>query len=134
MSQDPNAEFDHAVLDKIDHSPIGAVPTTPAYQDALRRLYAAQQVYASADHKGGHVTARSLTKLPFFHASNLDAFIAGEISDDQLETNASIYDRYVQSLPLDLRARAEKLRLMVTGKAIHHRAKHGQAVVHDPMH
>ena len=55
---DPNAEFDHAVLDKIDASPIGAVPTTPAYQDALRRLYAARQVYASADHKGGHVTAR----------------------------------------------------------------------------
>jgi hypothetical protein len=134
MSQDPNAEFDHAVLDKIDQSPIGAVPTTPAYQDALRRLYAAQQVYASADHKGGHVTARSLTQLPSFHANNLEAFIAGEISDDALETNASIYDRYVHSLPLDHRARAEKLRLVVTGKAVHHRAKAGHAVVHDPMH
>jgi hypothetical protein len=134
MSQDPNAEFDHAVLDKIDLSPIGAVPTTPAYQDALRRLYAAQQVYASADHKGGHVTARSLNQLPSFHADNLEAFIAGEISDDQLETNASIYERYVQSLPLDLRARAEKQRLMVIGKAVHHRAKAGHAIVHDPMH
>ena len=74
---DPNADFDHAVLDKIDASPIGAVPTTPAYQDALRRLYAAQQVYASADHKGGHVTTRSLAQLPCFHAHNLEAFIAG---------------------------------------------------------
>lgn len=134
MSTDPTAEFDHAVLDKIDHSPIGAVPTTPAYQDALRRLYAAQQVYASADHKGGHVTARSLAALPFFHAHNLDDFIAGRITDDTLETNASIYDRYMQSLPLDQRARAEKLRVMVTGKAIHHRAKHGVAAVHDPLH
>ena len=131
---DPNAEFDHAVLDKIDASPTGAVPTTPAYQDALRRLYAARQVYASADHKGGHVTARSLAQLSFFHAHNLDAFIAGAIDDTALETNASIYDRYVQSLPLDQRARAEKHRVPVIGKAIHHRAKHGQAIPHDPLH
>lgn len=134
MSQDPNAEFDHAVLDKIDQSPIGAVPSTPAYQDSLRRLYAAQQVYASADHKGGHVTARSLIPLPFFHANNLEALIAGEISDDALETNASIYDRYVQSLPIDQRARADKLRLMVIGKAVHHRAKAGQTIAHEPLH
>ena len=87
---DPNAEFDHAVLDKIESSPVGAVPMTPAYQDALRRLYAARQVYASADHKGGHVTARSLAKIPFFHAQNLDAFIAGSIADDALEPNKSI--------------------------------------------
>jgi hypothetical protein len=134
MNSDPNAEFDHAVLDKIELSPIGAIASTPAYQDALRRLYAAQQVYPSADHKGGHVTARSLTKLPFFHANNLEAFIAGEIDDTALEPNASIYDRYVQSLPLDLRARAERDRLMVIGKAIQHRTKHGVAVVHDPLH
>ena len=131
---DPNAEFDHAVLDKIDASPLGAVPTTPAYQDALRRLYAAQQVYASADHKGGHVTTRSLTQLPLFHARNLEAFVAGTIDDTALETNASIYDRYVHSLPLDRRGRAEKQRLMVIGKAVHHRAKHGVAAVHDPLH
>lgn len=131
---DPNAEFDHAVLDQIDHSPIGAVPATPAYQDALRRLYAARQVYASADHKGGHVTARSLATLPAFHAHNLDDFIAGKITDGALETNASIYDRYVHSLPLDQRARAEKQRVMVIGKAVHHRAKHGVAAVHDPLH
>lgn len=134
MSTDPNAEFDHAVLDKIDASPVGAVPTTPAYQDALRRLYAAQQVYASADHKNGHVTARALTQLPSFHAENLEAFIAGEIDDTALETNAGIYERYVHSLPIDQRARAESLRLMVIGKAIHHRTKHGVAAIHDPLH
>lgn len=131
---DPNAEFDHAVLDKIELSPIGALPMTPAYQDALKRLYAANQVYPSADHKGGHVTARSLTLLPFFHANNLDAFIAGEISDDAIESNASIYDRYVASLPPAHRARAEEYRATVIGKAIHHRTKAGQAVVHDPLH
>src|SRR3954468_4758096 len=99
MSVDPNAEFDHAVLDKIEFSPQGVVPTTPAYQDALQRLYAAQQVYPSADHKGGHVTDRSLARLHFFHANNLDAFIAGEIAEEALEPNKSIYDRYVASLP-----------------------------------
>lgn len=131
---DPNAEFDHAVLDKIEASPIGALPNTPAYQDALRRLYAAQQVYPSADHKGGHVTARSLIQLPSFYASNLEAFIAGAIADDALEPNASIYERYVQSLPLDFRAKAEAHRLTVIGKAVHHRAKHGVEAVHDPLH
>ena len=131
---DPNAEFDHAVLDKIEASPIGAVPVTPAYQDALRRLYAAGQVYPSADHKGGHVTARSLASRPFFHAHNLDAFIAGKIPDDALEPNKTIYDRYVASLPAADRPRAEAHRLAVIGKAIHHRAKHGQAIPHDPLH
>ncbi|HEY0967533.1 MAG TPA: hypothetical protein VGD88_09100 [Opitutaceae bacterium] len=134
MSIDPNAEFDHAVLDKIELSPIGAVPTTPAYQDALKRLYAARQVYAHADHKGGHVTARSLAALPLFHAQNLDAFIAGKIAEEALESNASIYDRYVQSLAPGLRARAEALRVAVIGKPHHHRAKHGGEVVHDPLH
>lgn len=131
---DPNAEFDHAVLDKIELSPIGAAPLTPAYQDALKRLYAAKQVYPSADHKGGHVTARSLTQLPFFHANNLDAFIAGEISDEAIEPNASIYDRYVAALPAPHRAKAEEYRLTVIGKAVHHRAKAGQPIVHDPLH
>jgi hypothetical protein len=131
---DPNAEFDHATLDKIEASPIGALPNTPAYQDSLRRLYAAQQVYPSADHKGGHVTARSLIQLPFFHANNLEAFIAGEINDDALESNASIYERYVQSLGIDQRAKAESYRLTVIGKAVHHRAKHGVVAIHDPLH
>jgi hypothetical protein len=131
---DPNAEFDHAVLDKIEASPIGAVPSTPSYQDALKRLYAARQVYPSADHKGGHVTARSLANLPSFHAENLGAFMAGAFAEEQLETNASIYSRYVSSLPAGLRARAEALRQMVIGKPILHRARHGHTDVHDPLH
>ena len=131
---DPNAEFDHAVLDKIEASPTGAVPGTPAYQDSLRRLYAARQVYASADHAGGHVTARSLAALPTFHAANLGDFLAGKITDEALESNKSIYDRYVASLPAAHRARAESYRLAVIGKPILHRAKHGVGAVHDPLH
>ncbi len=131
---DPNAEFDHAVLDKIEASSTGAVPGTPAYQDALRRLYAARQVYASADHAGGHVTARSLTSLPVFHANNLGEFLAGKITDEALEPNKSIYDRYVASLPAAARVRAESYRLTVIGKPILHRAKHGVGAVHDPLH
>lgn len=134
MSHDPNTEFDHAVLDKIELSPIGAVPTTPAYQDALNRLRVAQQIYAHADHKGGYITARSLASLPLFHAHNLDAFIAGQIGDEALESNASIYDRYVASLPAAVRARAEGQRVMVIGKPAHHRAKHDGSVVLDPLH
>lgn len=134
MSHDPNADFDHAVLDKIELSPDGAMPATPAYQDALARLYAARQVYAHADHKGGHVTARSLGALPTFHAENLELFIAGTITDDALESNAGIYDRYVQSLPGALRERAESFRVMVIGKPIRHRIKHGAEAVHDPLH
>lgn len=134
MSQDPETEFDLTVLEMIEASPIGAVPTTPTYQDALSRLYAARRIYADADHKNGHVTARALGALPLFHANNLDAFIAGEINDEALESNASIYERYVQSLPIDISARAEAQRVMVIGKPSHHRAKHGQDAVHDPMH
>ena len=40
MPHDPHAEFDHKVLDQIEHSPVGAVPRTPLYQDALGRPYA----------------------------------------------------------------------------------------------
>jgi len=134
MSTDPLSEFDHSVLDKIDLSPIGAVPSTPSYQDALRRLYDHRQVYADADHKEGHVTARSLAELPIFHPDNLDDFIAGKIEEEAIESNARIYDRYVASLPEALRERAEACRIMVIGKPTHHRAKHGAEVVHDPMH
>jgi hypothetical protein len=134
MPPDPNTHFDQAVLDMIEHSPIGAVPVTPAYQDAINRLYASHQAYADADHKGGHVTARSLIKLPSFHASNLEALGAGQISAEALEPNARIFDRYVQSLPADRRARAESHRLTVAGRVAHHRAKHGVVVAHDPVH
>jgi hypothetical protein len=137
MSQDPHAAFDHAVLDLIEHSPVGAVPGTPAYQDALGRLRATHQVYASADHKGGYVTVRSLALRPVFQAKNLAAFGAGQIAAEALESNASIFDRYVQSLPAESRARAESRRLLVAGKPAHHRAKHvgdQKVVAHDPFH
>lgn len=135
MSQNPNSQFDQTVLDMIEHSPIGAVPVTPAYQDAIKRLYASHQAYPDADHKNGHVTARSLSKLPSFYAANLDAVAAGQVSVEELEPNAKIFDRYVQSLPAAFRARAEGFRLTVAGKVAHHRAKHGgEAVHHDPVH
>ena len=134
MPHDPHAQFDQTVLEMIEHSPIGAVPHTPSYVDALGRLYASHQAYADADHKGGHATARSLATRPCFLPSNLDALIAGAIDADVLESNASIFDRYVQSLPAASRPRAEACRLMVIGKPAHHRAKHGAEAVHDPMH
>ncbi len=138
MPQDPHAQFDHTVLEMIEHSPIGAVPFTPTYQDAMKRLYASHQVYADADHKNGHVTARSLAKKPHFQANNLESVIAGKIGPEQLESNGSIFDRYVKSLPAAVQARAETFRLTVAGKVAHHRAKGGGdeklAVVHDPIH
>jgi hypothetical protein len=136
MSHDPHAQIDQTVLEKIEQSSIGAVPHTPTYQDSLRRLYATHQVYASADHKEGHVTARSLAKLPLFHANNLDVLVAGKIDAAALEPNASIYDRYVQSLPATLRDKAEAQRLKVIGRPILHRKHHGPGealVVHDPV-
>jgi len=133
MPQDPHSQFDHTVLEMIEHS-LGAVPHTPAYIDSLARLYASHQVYASADHKGGHVTARSLAAKPSFFPANLDDFIAGKIDADALESNAAIYSRYVHSLPAAVQARAESFRVAVIGKPAHHRAKHGAAVVHDPLH
>ena len=137
MSHDPHAPFDLAVLEMIEHSPVGAVPHTPTYQDALRRLYATHQVYASADHKDGHVTVRSLATLPSFHAANLSALFAGQIEPAALEPNAAIFQRYVAALPAALRARAESHRLKVVGRPILHRKHHGasEAVpIHDPVH
>jgi len=134
MSQDANAQFDQTVLDMIERSPIGAVPVTPAYQDAVKRLYASHQAYPDADHKDGHVTARSLARLPLFHASNLAAVIAGEIAPEALESNSAIFNRYVQSLPAARHAKAESYRLTVAGRVAHHRAKHGAVVAHDPVH
>ena len=131
MPHDPNAQFDQAALDVIEHSPVGALPYTPAYRDALARLYASHQVYPSADHKGGHVTARSLRNLPSFFAENLDALVSGQ--DELLEPNASVFKRYVQSLPANLQGKAEALHATVAGRPALHRAKHG-VVVHDPVH
>jgi hypothetical protein len=134
MAKDPTSQFDQTVLDMIEHSPIGAVPVTPAYQDALKRLYASHQAYPDADHKDGHVTARSLARLPVFHANNLEQVISGGVSPEELESNNSIFDRYVQSLPAERRARAEGFRLTAAGKVMHHRAKQGAVAVHDPVH
>ncbi len=133
MSHDPHAEFDHSVLDLIERSPVGAVPSTPAYQDALGRLRGSHQIYADADHPDGFVTVRSLAGRPCFHAENLDALIAGGIEADALEPNARIFDRYVASLPDVLRAKAEAFRLRVAGRPVHHR-KHGGVVARDPVH
>ena len=138
MSQDPNSHFDSTVLEMIEHSPIGAVPSTPSYQDALKRLYAAHQVYADADHRGGHVTARSLGKAASFHAANLGELVAGLIAPEALESNAGIFERYLGSLPAALRARAEGFRDRVVGRPILHRAKHAGSeklpVAHDLAH
>jgi hypothetical protein len=133
MPHDPHAEFDHQVLDLIEHSPVGAVPRTPAYQDALERLQASHQVYASADHQKGFVTVRSLSSRPCFCAENLDALVAGSIAAAALESNASIFDRYVAALPPALCAKAETHRLIVAGRAVHHR-KHGGVIALDPVH
>jgi hypothetical protein len=111
------------VLDLIEHSPTGAVPRTPAYDEAIAHLRATQQVYASADHKDGHVTARSLARLPLFHAANLPEFIAGSLDAAALEPNHAIFDRYLQSLPPLQRSRAEGFREKVSGRPIHHRQK-----------
>lgn len=119
----------------IEHSPVGAVPHTPTYQDGLNRLRASHQVYASADHKGGHVTVRSLAALPLFHAQNLDAVLAGSVDAGALEADASIFSRYVQSLPVAVREKAESFRTLVVGRQIHHRAnKNGAELVVDPIH
>jgi hypothetical protein len=133
MSVNPHASFDESVLEMIERSPVGAVPNTPSHRDALKRLYASHQIHADADHKDGHVTARSLASRPSFHAANLDAFIAGTIDAAALEPNAKIFDRYVASLPADRRVRAEARRLDVAGRPAHHR-KHGGVVAHDPVH
>lgn len=134
MSTDPHAQFDQTVLDQIEHHAHGAVPGTPAYQDAVRRLKTAHQIYASADHKDGYVTVRSLAHAPLFHAANLAGLIAGTIAPDALEANAAIYDRYVAHLPAALRPRAETFRLRVAGRPVHHRPKAGAELVHDPVH
>ena len=134
MSPTAHDPFDPVVLDLIDHSPTGSVPTTLAHQEALRRLYASHQVFPSADHKDGHVTARSLAGHAAFSAVNLAQLGAGAIGQDALESNAHIFDRYLQSLRVELRPAAETHRAEVAGRAIHHRAGHFPASGHDPVH
>jgi hypothetical protein len=134
MSNDPHHAFDQTVLDLIEHSAVGAVPGTPSYQDALKRLYASHQVYASADHRDGHVTARSLVGRPSFYAENLERVRTGELDASALEANASIFSRYVKSLPEARHAKAEGFRLTVAGRPAHHRKHAGSEAIHDPVH
>jgi len=134
MSHDPHAQFDQAVLDKIELSSVGAIPHTPAYQDALIRLRASHQVYASADHKGGLVTVRSLAAQPPFYAHNLEAYLDGKVDEAQLETDSSIFNRYERSLPPALREKAAASRSVVVARRLHHRTKQGVEVVRDPIH
>lgn len=130
---DALTEMDHAVLELIEHSPTGVVPHTPSHQDALRRLTAAHQVYPSAEHDHGYVTARSLAGRPCFQATNLEVLRAGQA--ESLEPNAEVFNRYVRSLPAELQRRAESSRATVAGKPAHHRARHGMpSTVHDPVH
>ncbi len=129
---DPHRQFEETVLELIEHSPVGAVPNTPAYQDALRGLRTLHQIYADADHKDGYVTTRALAKLPHFQANNLEALVAGQIDNSALESNAIVFDRYVHSLPASRRAQAENYRTHVAGRPAQHRGKHiGD---HDPLH
>ncbi len=134
MHPDPHAQFDQTLLDLIEHSPTGAVPHTPAHQDALGRLRTAHQVYPSADHKGGYVTVRSLAALPLFYAQNLETFIAGAIEAGALEPDAGIFSRYVHSLPPTLRPKAEEFRALMVARRTHHRARHGAEPAHEPAH
>jgi hypothetical protein len=133
MPHNPHAAFDHSVLELIEHSPIGAVPGTPAYQDALDRLRASHQVYPDAEHHDGFVTVRALSTRPCFHPNNLDALLAGAIDVDGLESNASIFDRYVSSLAPELRNKAETFRVAVAGRPVHHR-KHNGVIAPNAVH
>ncbi|MEN9840931.1 MAG: hypothetical protein RL376_731, partial [Verrucomicrobiota bacterium] len=137
MTSDPHAGVDLSVLDIIEHSPVGAVPHTPTYQDALRRLYAAHQVYASADFKDGHATARSVARQPAFQAANLAAVGSGQVPAGELEANGRIFDRYVASLPVARRSAAETHRVKAAGRPILHRKGAGDAAAgasaHDPL-
>lgn len=136
MSYDPNTAFDLNVLTMIEASAVGAVPSTPSYQQALRRLRAAHQVYPSAEFPDGHVTARSLANAPRFYAGNLEQLIQGAIEANALEGNTSIFDRYVASLPAAQQDAANGYRLKIAGRLVHHRKHHGTDAphAHDPLH
>ncbi|MCF3651036.1 hypothetical protein [Synoicihabitans lomoniglobus] len=134
MPLDPHAQFEQHVLENLEFSPTGEVPHTPAHQEALAHLIAAHQVYPSADHAHGHVSVRTLAALPAFYAHNLEAVIKGEVAEADLESDESIFDRYVASLPASLREAAEVSRSLAVGRRLLHRAKHDGEIVHDPVH
>ncbi len=132
MALNPDAAFDQSVLEMIEHSPVGAVPRTPAYQDALTRLRGSQQVYPDADHRDGYVTARSIAGRPCHVATNLAALVAGTIDAAELETNVSVFNRYVAGLPPALVPKAESLRQKIAGRTTHHRI-HAGVIARDPV-
>ena len=134
MPHAPLTPFDHTVLDLIEHSPTGSVPRTPTYDESIKRLLAAQQVYHSADHKDGYVTARSLATLPAFVARGLAELATNPDGISQLESAASVFDRYHASLPQAARVKAEAFRAILSGRTVHHRPKAVGAGVHDPLH
>jgi hypothetical protein len=133
MSLDPQATFEQHLLDMIDASPVGAVPGTPAHQDALRHLVQAHQVYHSADYPDGYVTVRALAARPSFHADNIAAVVAGREAPTALEADTAVFDRYVASLPAALQPTAETFRLKAVGRRLLHRAKLADTA-HDPVH
>jgi len=134
MPHESLTPFDQTVLDMIEHSPTGSVPRTPTYDESLTRLLAAQQVFHSSDSKDGLVTARTLAHRPLFVAAGMQELAAHPEDHSQLESNASVFDRYVGSLPAAQRARAETFRLVAAGRAVHHRTKAGGELVRDPLH
>lgn len=129
----PN-QFEQQVIEMIDQSPVGAVPHTPAHQEALRHLLAMHQVYPSADYADGFVTVHALAALPSFWASNLEDVMTGRVEDTQVEPDSVVFDRYVASLPEGLRESAEARRKQVLGGRVHHRHHAGEAPVVDPLH
>lgn len=134
MPHAPLTPFDLTLLDLIEHSPIGAAPHTPTHDESLKRLLGALQVFHSSDFKDGFITARSLARQPLFIAAGLQELAAHPEDPSQVESNGSVFDRYVASLPLAHRARAETFRLGTAGRPIHHRAKTGGPVARDPLH
>lgn len=134
MSHDPHAQIDQNVLEMIENSPVGAVPHTPSYQDALKRLVASHQAYVSADHKGGYVSVRSLAALPSFYDEKLEAVLGGKAAAADLSSDEAVFARYVAALPVALRPKAEACRAAVVARRAHHRAKHGAEAVSDPAH
>ena len=134
MPLDPQTQFDQHLLEMIEQSPTGSPPATPAHQEALARLMSAHQVYHSADHHDGYATVHALAQLPSFHAENLEDVMGGKAEESDLESDESIYDRYVASLPEASREAAEGYRALSIGRKLLHRSKHDGEVVHDPIH
>lgn len=137
MPQNPNAQVDSVTLDLIEHNATGSVPATPSFQDSILRLISSHQIYANADFKGGYVTARSLAGKVCFIAKNLKDVAEHKITPDLLESNNSIFDRYLISLNERQKNTAEPKRALVAGKVAHHRAKwvgDKKIVDHDPIH